>query len=459
MGDRAVALEKLKNRAARGASGLAAWGVAAGATVAVVARNEIAVLEAMLAAAQLGALAPVINPDLPDEELAGVLADSGAGLVLASAGGLDRLATLAPGLRRLDLQAGWDGLIAGHAPRGETAAAAGGLAVTSGTTGRPKIVQRGPADPAMAPQARAASPRLFGFRKGQRTVIAGPLFHSTPNGFALATLRLDGLVVLMERFDAAELLGLIERHRITHLALAPSHMARLVKLPAAARARHDVSSLEHVLHGAAPCPPGIKRALIEWWGPVVHEFYGSTELGPVTVCDSAEALARPGTVGRPLDGTRLEVLDRDGNPCPPGITGEIFAQVGFVPPFSYRGAAATVRDGMTASGDLGFLDEEGWLFVRDRKLNVQPGESVFPAEIELRLTEHPDVLDCACLRDAAGKLVALVQPVAGCNPSDATLAGWVQQRWSDFRLRFAHTDALPREDSGKLVKRRLRVPA
>ena len=194
-----------------------------------------------------------------------------------------------------------------------------------------------------------------------KTAVVGPLYHAAPNVHAIALLRAGASVVIMPRFDPEELLRTIDRERITHLNMVPVMFARLLKLPDEVRRRYDLSSLRFVAHAAAPCPPEIKRAMIDWWGPVINEYYGATETGNVTFCTSEEWLAHPGTVGRAIAGAQVKILDDAGRPLSPHQVGEIACRYADVGDFTYHNDAtkrqAVDRDGLIAPGDVGYLDD------------------------------------------------------------------------------------------------------
>ena len=272
---------------------------------------------------------------------------------------------------------------------------------TSGTTGRPKAVRRQVATPEQALQVDAMRRMAYGFEPGMRTVLTAPMYHSAPNSYAIRAVGQGAIMVLMPRFEPEAFLGLVQRHRISHLFMVPTMFIRLLKLPDAVRAGFDPSSLRFVIHAGAPCPSEVKRAMIDWWGPVIHEFYGSTESGAATFCTSAEALARPGTVGRATPGTTLAILDGDGARLPPGAVGEVYTRIAFYPDFTYAGLdhlrREIERDGLITSGDMGYLDADGYLFLCDRKRDmvIVGGVNVYPAEIESALAGMPGVRDSA----------------------------------------------------------------
>ncbi len=252
--------------------------------------------------------------------------------------------------------------------------------------------------------------------------------------------------------------------------MVPTMFVRLMKLPEAVRSKYDVSSLRHVVHAAAPCPADVKRAMIEWWGPVIHEYYGSTEAGAITFATSNDALRRPGTVGKVLDGVELRFLGEDGAPLLQGEIGEIYSRNADNPDFTYHNKpekrAEIERDGFVTSGDVGYIDEDGYVFICDRKRDmvISGGVNIYPAEIEAALHAVPGVHDCAVFGipdDEFGEaLMAMVEPETGVTLDVADIRAQLKTALADYKVP-KHVEILqnlPREDSGKIFKRRLRDP-
>ena len=300
---------------------------------------------------------------------------------------------------------------------------------TSGTTGRPKGVRRNAPSADEQRKTEECVRRRLGVKPGVRALLPGPLYHISPNAFAVRAARLAELLVLMPRFDAEALLSLIEREQIDTIIMVPTMFARLLQLSAEVRSRHDLSSLRHVVHTAAPCPPALKEQMIDWWGPVIHEFYGSTEAGVLTLATSQDASRKPGTVGRCIPGAELRIYDDAGNILPPGQIGEIHGRFNGYPDFTYHGRpdkrAEVERDGLITSGDVGYLDEDGYLFICDRKRDmvISGGVNIYPAEIEAVLHSLPGVHDCAVFgipdEEFGEALMAVVEPQAGAAVSTA----------------------------------------
>jgi long-chain acyl-CoA synthetase len=343
---------------------------------------------------------------------------------------------------------------------------------TSGTTGRPKGVRRQPPGEQGAERMAAMVSTVFDIRPGggMRTVVTGPMYHSAPNAYGLWAARDGGFVVLQPRFEPQELLALIERHRISHLHMVPTMFVRLLKLPDEVRLRHDLSSLRFVVHAAAPCPPDVKRRMIEWWGPVINEYYGATETGAVVFHTSEEALAKPGTVGRPIEGGEVRIVGEDGETLPAGEIGEVYLRLHGLSDFTYHGDDAKRAeidiDGLVSVGDLGYLDEDGYLFLCDRKnhMVISGGVNIYPAEIENALVAMPGVRDCAVFgipdEDMGESLCAYVEPEPGHEPGAEEVRAFLRLHLAAYKVprlvEFRHE--LPREDSGKIFKRKLRQP-
>jgi long-chain acyl-CoA synthetase len=374
----------------------------------------------------------------------------------------------------------WHELLANAAPLDrEPEPAPSSIIYTSGTTGRPKGVKR----PAFTPeQAQAANAMLgwsYGYTEyleGRRnpeeivTAVIGPVYHSAPNAHSSFSIRLGANVIIMPRFDAEELLRLIERERITHLNMVPIMFNRLLRLPEEVKRRYDVSSLRYVTHAAAPCPPPVKRAMIEWWGPVINEYYGSTEMGNVTNITSQEWLAHPGSVGRVMPGIELRVIDEAGEDVPPGTIGEVIGRGLRGADFTYQNApekrASMEKYGLITPGDVGYFDADGFLYLCDRKndMIISGGANIYPAEIEAELHKLPGVADCAVFGipdDEFGESVmAMVQPQPGVTLDPEQLRSELRRTLTNYKVprRIEFADSLPREDSGKIFKRKLREP-
>ncbi len=343
---------------------------------------------------------------------------------------------------------------------------------SSGTTGRPKGIIRPLPDepPSFTAPLFAFLSNLWHYRDDMIYLSPAPLYHSAPQAAVNLTIRKGGTVVIMERFDPYEYLQLIERYSATHTQLVPTMFSRLLKLPEEQRTGADLSSLEFAVHAAAPCPVQVKEQMIEWWGPIIHEYYGATEGLGFTACDSEEWLAHKGTVGKVMLGD-LHILDDDMQPLPQGVPGTIWFKT--ATEFEYHNdaektAESTSPDGtMTTVGDVGYVDDDNFLYLTDRKtfMIISGGVNIYPQETENLLITHPKLLDAAVIgvpnEDLGEEVKAVVQVLPGVVPGDelaeellafcrAHLSRQKVPRTIDF------VDELPRLPTGKLYKRQLR---
>lgn len=343
---------------------------------------------------------------------------------------------------------------------------------SSGTTGRPKGVQRPlPENPPWEPlPIFHFLDKLWRYREDMIYLSPAPLYHSAPQAAVGITIRRGGTAIIMERFDPEHYLQLVERYKVSHSQLVPTMFSRMLKLPAEVRAKYDLSSLEIAIHAAAPCPVQVKEQMIEWWGPIVHEYYGATEGIGFTACDSAEWLAHRGTVGKVMMGD-LHIMGPDMQPVPKGQPGEIWFKT--ASPFVYfndpdRTALTRSADGtMTTVGDVGYLDEDGYLYLTDRTtfMIISGGVNIYPQECENLLITHPKVADAAVFGvpndDLGEEVKAVVQPMPA-HRHDPELS---DELIAFCRAHLAHhkcpksvdfTDTLPRLPTGKLYKKALR---
>lgn len=481
----------IERRAVKIATGLERLGVGPGTSVAILMRNEATFLEASYAVMHLGAYAVPINWHFKGEEVASILADCEARALIGHADliaavaadlpaglpvfavpppqavkaafGVEAPAALPEGVR--DFTAWWADLPEHPGP---ARPAPMSMIYTSGTTGAPKGVRRAALDAAGTRVLDAMRAEVYGLRKGIRALLPGPLYHSAPNGFGLKAGRIADLLVLMPRFDAEELLAIIEAEAIDTILMVPTMFLRLLRLPEAVRRRYDVSSLRHVVHAAAPCPAEVKAAMLAWFGPVVYEFYGGTETGPVSFARPQDAVLKPGTVGRAAPGVEIRILDAADRILGPGEIGEVYARVSVYPDFTYNRQealrAAIERDGFITCGDVGYLDADGYLFLCDRRRDmvISGGVNIYPAEIEAVLQALEGVHDCAVfgIPDAEyGEAVhAVVEPLAGVVLTPEAIRAHVAAHLANYKVprTVEIRGDLPREDSGKIFKRRLR---
>jgi len=337
---------------------------------------------------------------------------------------------------------------------------------TSGTTGRPKGVNR----PVAARPTGPIGP-LFGYGPGDLHLCTGPLYHAAPLAFSHLVPLISGAgVVTMERWDPEDALRLIEEHKVTHTHMVPTMFVQLLKLPPEVRNRYDVSSLRHVLHGAAPCPVHVKHALIEWLGPIVFEYYAATE-GTGTMVDSATWLTRPGTVGKVIPDGQVKIADDDGNELARTEIGTVFLRAPDAGRFEYFKAKdktdSAYRGDYYTLGDVGYMDEEGFLFLTDRSVDliISGGVNIYPTEVDAVLLAHRLVADSATIgvpNDEWGEEVkSVVELVAGTEPSrdlEAELIEFARDRLAHFKCpkTIDFVDTLPRQDNGKIYRRLLR---
>ncbi len=497
-GERRISTEDLMVRAARAATGLEALGVKRGDTLAVYLRNDIPFLEASFAAGLVGAYPTPVNWHYTEDEARYLFENSGASAIVIHADMLGPVRGAIPAgvpvlvvetppeiaaaynipAERCAVPAGmtdWASWLESFAPHaGDGAGAPGTIIYTSGTTGRPKGVRRHPPTPEQAAISARILTRNFSFEGYDPryivTVMAGPMYHSAPNAYGLTSTRIGAKVILQARFDAEDLLRLIESERVTHIHMVPIMFNRLIKLPEEVKARYDLSSLREVVHAAAPCPAPTKRAMIEWWGPVINEYYGSTETGAVVHCTSEQWLAHPGTVGKAFPEADVRVIDTEGNTLPAREIGEVVARVKTTADFTYHGDDQKRRDsekvGLIAPGDIGYFDEDGFLYLCDRAKDmiISGGVNIYPAEIEAELHKMPGVADCGVFGipdDEYGEAIcAVVQPSEGATLTEAEVKAWLRQHVAGYKVpkRVDFHAALPREDSGKIFKRKLREP-
>ena len=493
-GDRRQTHAEVADRASRLASGLQKLGIKQGDSVCILMRNDIAFIEAAYAAMRLGAYGVPVNWHFKPDEISYILKDSGTSVLIGHADLLHQLRGIIPAaisvlsvptpreilkhykidpdhLATPGFAVDFEAWLREQRPYdGPVVPQPASMIYTSGTTGHPKGVRRNAPTPEQAITAERLRALIYGLKQGVRALLPGPLYHSAPNSFGLRAGRLGGALVLMPRFDPEEFLRLIEVERIDTLFMVPTMFVRLMKLPERLRKKYDTSSLRHVVHAAAPCPADIKRAMIDWWGPVICEYYGSTEASALTFASSEDALKKPGTVGKILDGVELRFLGDNGAPLPQGAIGEIYSRVANNPDFTYHNKpekrTEIERDGFITSGDVGYIDAGGYVYICDRKrdMGISGGVNIYPAEIEAALHALPGVHDCAVFgvpdEEFGEALMAAVEPQAGVKLDVGSIRAQLKAALADYKVpKHIEVQAqLPREDSGKIFKRRLRDP-
>ncbi|WP_313805490.1 acyl-CoA synthetase [Sphingobium sp.] len=475
-----VSYGQLESAANKGAHLLRGLGMARGDVIALLLDNEAAIFEAGWAAQRIGLYQTSISTKLSAADIAYILRDSGARILIAS----DRLADLAA--QALAEAPDVRGYLVDHAQNGFESwrdaiatcpdhpvadeSAGTDMLYSSGTTGRPKGVKpplpEGPLDESTPLETMGA--RLYGMGPDSLYLSTSPLYHAAPLRWAMTVHRLGGTVIVMERFDAESALAMIERHRITHATWVPTHFVRLLKLPEEVRKRHDHGSLRAVIHAAAPCPVPVKQAMIDWWGPIIHEYYSGTECCGITALSAQEWLAKPGSVGKAVLG-EVKIVGDNGALLGPGETGDVYFAGG--PAFVYHNdpektAAAHDDRGWATLGDIGHVDEDGYLFLTDRRsfMIISGGVNIYPQEIENLLVTHPKVADAAVIgvpdEEMGERVVAIVQPQDAPWDSEALaqqLTRFTREALGGVKTprEFLFRADLPREPTGKLMKRLL----
>ncbi|WP_454621229.1 AMP-binding protein [Bradyrhizobium cenepequi] len=481
IGTQSVSCEALLALGKRAASALAAAGVNEGDAIALLIRNDPIYFEVMQAASLLGAYVVPLNWHSSADEIGYILSDCTPRALVGHAGLLQGIsaaipadlptffvasdvATDAPSCARAwapyrDRFTAWSE--PARAPRGT-------MIYTSGTTGRPKGVRRAPMSPEQVSRNAILLRRIYGIEQGMRAFVCGPLYHASPGAFARQAFQNADLVVLQHNFDPEGLLQTIEQYRITHLTMVPTMFVRLLRLGDEIRSKYNVSSIRWATHTGAACPPDVKRRMIEWWGPVIHETYGATETGPAVGCNSYEWLSHPGTVGRAMPGTTLRIYDEEGRELGTGQTGEIYLRTEAYADFTYHGRPKQReeidRGGLVTCGDVGYVDAEGYLFICDRKRDmvISGGVNIYPAEIENVLVNCPGVRDCAVFgapdEEFGESLVAAIEAEGAIQLRPEAITTFLERHIARFKIpkRFVFHDALPREASGKIFKRKLR---
>ena len=490
---RGVARDEVLRVAQQAAAGFEQLGVREGDTVALLLRNDFAFFEVQQAAAAVGAYGVPINWHGRTDEVTYVLEDAKPKVLVAHADLLAPIRSLVPaGIQvfvvptppEIQSRYGVSEELArpakGETVWGEWAArfeqlkapprrARATMIYTSGTTGRPKGVKRQPATPEESKAYTELFASVYGLRPGVRALVTGPLYHASPNAYGRQALMTADVLVLQSKFDPEETLQLIEKHRIENAVMVPTMFVRILKLPAEVRARYDISSIQWVTHTGAPCPREVKQDLMAWWGPVVYETYGGTEVGTATLATPGDWLNHPGCVGTPTPGTRMAFYDEQGRKLPEGEIGEIYARVPAYADFTYLNheekRQSVERDGMISLGDVGYM-KDGRLYLCDRRSDmvISGGTNIYPAEIEMVLTQCPGVKDCAVFGipddDFGESLAAAVEPMPGEQLDAKRIQGWLGERLARYKVpkRIDFHASLPREDSGKIFKRRLRDP-
>ena len=467
--------------------GLRALGLQRGASVATILDNSAAMLEVFLAAHQAGWYITPINWHLAAPEIAYILEDSGSQAVIASAK-TGEIAAAAVEQSPVPANARFavGGAIRGFqplaalkegrptsTPDGRTAGAS--MTYTSGTTGKPKGVRRPLVDvsPDVVAAQQAMFLALFGILPGSPGVhfVGAPLYHTAVLNFATNHLHLGHTLVLVDKWEPEAMLQLIERHKVTSSHMVPTQFNRLLKLPDDVKRKYDLSSLRHIIHSAAPCPVDTKKKMLEWWGPYIYEYYAASE-GGGTLVTPDQWTKKPGTVGKPWPISQIRILDDQQQPVPAGTVGTVWIKMGehrFEYHKDQKKTGDAWRDGFFTVGDAGYLDEDGYLFLCDRKADmiISGGVNIYPAEIEAVLLAHPQVADAAVFGipddDWGEQVKAVIQPAGDAQPGPAlaaALEAYAAERLAKFKLprSIDFVAEMPRDPNGKLYKRKLRDP-
>ena len=483
---RVVTFAQLEERSCRLAQALFAHGLRPGDHVAVLLPNDDRTHEVAFALQRSGLYYTMVNTHLAADEAAYIVVDCGARTLITSAA-LAPLATelvartpdvelrLMTGATAAEGHTSYDEFVAGS-PGDPLDDEVEGSAMlySSGTTGHPKGIRRPLSGQPFGSDVVLSGMLggIMGFAPGGVYLSPAPLYHSAPLVWSMTAQRLGGTVVVMEHFDPERCLALIEQHRVTHAQFVPTMFVRMLKLPEAVRERYDLSSLRSVVHAAAPCPPEVKRRMIEWWGPVIHEYYSGTEGMGMTWITAAEALTHPGSVGKAIWG-EVHVCSDDGEDLPVGDDGVVyFAGRTGAASFQYNHDPEKTRQTFNDKGwatlwDVGHLDEEGYLYLTDRKLFmiVSGGVNIYPQEIEDVLVLHAAVADVAVFGipdpEMGEEVKAVVQPAPGALPGpelEAEIIAFCRANLSHYKCprTVDFTDLLPRGENGKLYKKAMR---
>jgi long-chain acyl-CoA synthetase len=481
-----VTYGELFERSNRLVHGLRARGLQAGDGVAAVLPNGTDLLSLYFAAMQAGWYLTPINHHLVGPEIAYIVDDCDAAALVVDEQFAGEAAAAAKEIRLPEERRFSVGTVDGYRPIAELTdgqpatlpedrSAGAPMHYTSGTTGKPKGVRRklSGADPDATSGAGAGFLGLFGIKPYDDNVhICGsPLYHTAVLVFASTSLHVGHPVVLMDRWTPQEMLRLIDEHRVTHSHMVPTQFHRLLALPEEVRSAADVSSLRTMIHAAAPCPPEIKRRMLEWWGPVIYEYYAATE-GGGTLVTPEQWLAKPGTVGLPWPMSEIRILDDEDQDLPTGEPGTVYMKLGMGDFEYFKDKGKTEenrRAGFFTVGDVGYLDDDGYLFLCDRKSDmiISGGVNIYPAEIEGVLLAHPKVADAAVFGiphpDWGEEIKAVVEPAPGVDPGDdltTELVAHCAAQLAKFKLPKSvdYTTEMPRDPNGKLYKRKLRDP-
>ncbi|WP_339768806.1 AMP-binding protein [uncultured Paraglaciecola sp.] len=472
-------------------------GVATGDVVAILLRNDTTLYEMVEACRYVGAYYVTLNWHNTQAELMPIIVDSGARMLIGHSDLLARfveqlpesLATIVINTPEIikerysvqdnadtPMSSSWEDL---HQLLADKEAIdtppqrfRGMFLYTSGSTGKPKGIKREYNEQRPDPYTVFAglAKALMQLDNGDRFYISAPLYHSAPHALTLSCLAAENIEVFIEpKFDPERFLADVQKHQITHTYIVPTMMIRLLKLPQSVRDKYDISSLRYALSTGSSWPVDVKQGMIEWFGPIFYESYGASELGFMTLISSTEAALKPGSVGKAISGGTIIILDDDMQPLPTGESGSIYVHLPMFGPFEYTNTEGTLEglhyQNHTTLGDVGYLDDDGYLFINDRKKDmiISGGANIFPAEIEAVLIEMPQIVDCAIFGvphpEFGEKVVAAVQCAEGETVSIEDVAIFLEGKLARFKWpkKLDIHPALPREDSGKIFKQRLKA--
>ena len=479
---RVVTFKELNDRSNQGAQLFHSLGLRLGDHVAICMENNEHFHQVCWAAHRAGLYYTTISTRLSTPEIAYIVDDCDAQVLITSTALSDEVTGLPVQCPQLSAQYSVNGRVDGYESWEDAIAAqpaeplaeefeGAPMLYSSGTTGRPKGIKHPLSGAALGdvPALTRGLMLLYGATEDSVYLSPAPLYHSAPLGFTMGFLRVGAKVVIMEKFDALDSLRLIEKYRATHSQWVPTMFVRMMKLPEEDRARFDVSSMQTAIHAAAPCPVPVKEAIIEWWGPVIHEYYAGTEGNGFVMINSEEWMAHKGSVGRPTT-SKLHILDDDMDDVPTGEIGTIYFESEAT--YEYhkapdKTAEAKSPQGFTTLGDVGYVDEEGYLYLTDRKafMIISGGVNIYPQETENCLITHPKVTDCAVIgvpnEDFGEEVKAVVQPadMADAGPElERELITFCQEQISHVKCPRSvdFMEELPRHPTGKLYKRLLK---
>lgn len=491
-GDRARPIDEVKERASRIASGLRKLGVGQNDRYAIVMRNEVGFAEATLAGGLIGAVPVPVNWHWTGDDLKHLLSNSEVKVAFVHTDLLPAVLAKKPehvvvieaetppeiiAAYRL----GEVPLTGEHTTLEEMATAnelvtepntvpPNSIIYTSGTTGLAKGVIREPMDPSWVPELAGAVSELLLFKPGESTLVPAPMYHASPNTHFIWAISMGVTTHIMPRFDPVEFMRMVDQYKITSTQMVPVMFRRLLAVPKEERDKYDLSSLKGIVHAAAPCPPDLKEAMIDWLGPIIYEYYGGSEGGAWTFANSADSLSHPGTVGRTWRDCEIKILGPDDQEMPTGEEGMVYGKSGgFWPDFTYIGNDEKRRDiargDFFTVGDIGYVDEEGYLYLSDRAndMVISGGVNIYPAEIEASLHNLDAIEDVAVFGipdpEMGEALAAHIQLVEGLSVTEDEVREHVRNTLAGYKTPkvIVFEDKLPREDTGKLFKRRLKA--